>query len=97
MFAMTTRARSVVRRVTGHQALSSRSGLRIARGASADSPMQVVASPAPREHDQVLERDGARVFLGPGAVERLRGRTLDAVTERTGRVHFVLKRDKGHA
>ena len=97
MFAMTPRARSVVRRVTGHQALSARSGLRIARGASADAPMQGAATAAPREHDQVLEADGARVFLGPGAVERLRGRTLDAVTEKTGRVHFVLRRAGDHA
>ncbi len=97
MFAMTPRARSVVQRVTGHRALSARSGLRIARGASADAPMQVAASVEPHEHDKVLEHDGARVFLGPGAVERLRGRTLDAVTEKTGRVHFVLKRAGDHA
>jgi Fe-S cluster assembly iron-binding protein IscA len=97
MFAMTPRARSVVERVTGHQALSARSGLRIARGSSAGAPMQVEASAAPREHDEVLERDGARVFLGPGAMERLRGRTLDAVTEKTGRVRFVLKGGGGHA
>lgn len=97
MFAMTHRARSVVQRVTGHHALSARSGLRIARGPSAGAPMQVAAAPAPHEHDEVLETDGARVFLGPGAVERLRGRTLDAVTEKTGRVHFVLKRAGDHA
>lgn len=97
MFAMTPRARSVVRRVTGHQALSARSGLRIAQGSSADAPMQVAATAAPRERDEVLEHDGARVFLGPGAAKRLRGRTLDAVTEKTGRVHFVLKRAGDHA
>lgn len=90
MFSMTPRARSVVRRVTGHHALSARSGLRIAGGSSSE-PMQVAASTGPEPRDEVVEREGARVFLGPGAVERLRGRTLDAVTERSGRVHFVLK------
>ena len=97
MITMTPRARSVVQRVTGHQALSSRSGLRIARGASADAPMKVAASAAPGEQDEVREHDGARVFLGPGVVERLRGRTLDAVTEKTGRVRFLLKRGGGRA
>lgn len=91
MITMTARARSVVRRVTGHRALSARSGLRIAPGPSADAPMQVGASVGPKPHDEVLEGDGARLFIGPGAVERLRGRTLDATTEKTGRVHFVLR------
>lgn len=91
MFSMTPRARSIVRRVTGHHALSAGSGLRIAGRSSSTEPMQVAASTGPEPHDEVVEREGARVFLGPGAAERLRGRTLDAVTERSGRVHFVLK------
>ena len=91
MITMTSRAHSVVRRVTGHRALSARSGLRIAPGPSVDAPMQVEASVGPKPHDKVVERDGARLFIGPGAVEHLSGRTLDAVTEETGRVHFVLK------
>ena len=91
MITMTSRARAVVRRLTGHRALSAGSGLRIARGPSADAPMQVAASAGPEPQDELVEGDGARLFIGPGAVERLRGRTLDAVTEKTGRVRFVLK------
>lgn len=91
MFTITPRARSIVRRVSGHRALSARSGLRIAEGSSAAAPMQVAASTGPQPQDRVLEDEGARIFLGPGAVEELRGRVLDAVTEKTGRVHFVLK------
>jgi hypothetical protein len=41
-----------------------------------------------------MERDGARAFISAGAVEHLKGRSLDAVTEKTGRVHFVLDRRK---
>lgn len=93
MFTMTPQARAVVRRVTSHPALSADSGLRIASAGSDAAPMEVVAVKGPEPHDQVVERDGARVFLGPGALERLRGRLLDAVTERTGRVQFVLKAD----
>ena len=39
----------------------------------------------------IVRADGARLFFGPGTASRLRGRTLDAVTEKTGRVRFVLK------
>lgn len=91
MFTITPRARSVVRRVTGHRALSARSGLRIARRRSDGAAMQVEAAVGPQPQDEVLEHDGARLFLGPGALHRLQGRTLDAVTEETGRVRFVLK------
>lgn len=90
MFTLTPRARAVVRRVTGHRALSESSGLRIAAARTADS-MKVAAATGPEPGDEVVERDGARVFLGPGALERLRGRVVDVVTERSGRVHFVLK------
>ncbi len=91
MFTMTPHARAFVQRLTGHPALSRRSGLRIARGVSNNSPMQVAASTGPRPDDEVVESDGARVFLGPGAGPRMRGRTLDVVTEETGRAHFVLR------
>lgn len=91
MFTMTPRARAIVQRVTDHRALSSGSGLRIAGAGPDDGPLKVTASAGPQPRDQVVERGGARVFLGPRAVERLRGRVLDAVTERTGRVQFVLR------
>lgn len=92
MFTMTPQARDVVREVTSHPALAATSGLRIARrGADPETPLQVGAATGPETGDEVVERDGARIFVGPGAVTRLRGRVLDAVTERSGRVHFVLK------
>ena len=91
MFTMTPQARAVVRTVTAHPALSASSGLRIASAGSDAAPMKVVAVKGPEPDDRVVVRDGARVFLGPGAVDRLRGRLLDAVTERTGRVRFVLR------
>jgi hypothetical protein len=32
------------------------------------------------------------VFIGAGAVDQRKGRTLDAVRKKTGRVRFVLER-----
>lgn len=91
MFTMTSSARSVVCRVTAHPRLSASSGLRIASTGTEGVPMQVRASAGPEPSDIVVESDGARLFLGPKAAKRLRGRVLDAVTERTGRVQFVLR------
>ncbi len=90
MFTMTTKAREVVRRVTSHPRISATSGLRIAsQGAGADA-LGVTTAAGPERGDEVVERDGARVFLDEPAVPRVRGRLLDAVT-RNGRVHFVVR------
>ncbi len=44
-----------------------------------------------RRSDVVVEQEGARVFLGPLAAERLRGRVLDARDDSEGRVEFVVR------
>ncbi len=88
MFTMTPRALTVVRTVTGHPRLTPHSGLRIAGDTT---PLQVRAVDGPRPGDEVVERDGARVFVGGQAARRLRGRLLDIVRERSGRVHFVVR------
>lgn len=92
MFTMTPKAHAVVRRVTAHSRISSSSGLRIAARSSAGDALGVGTASGPRAGDEVIERDGARVFLAREAVPRVRDRVLDAVTERGGRVHFVVKR-----
>jgi Fe-S cluster assembly iron-binding protein IscA len=51
--------------------------------------VQAVAEPHPG--DRVLESDGARVYLDDVADPRVEGHVLDAVTEDTGRVQFVVK------
>lgn len=91
MLKMTPKALAVVRKVTDHPRLGRNSGLRIARGNASVAPLQVGAVTGPRPGDEVVERDGARIFLGPAAGRRLRGRLLDVVKERSGRIHFVAK------
>ncbi|WP_224278660.1 Fe-S cluster assembly protein HesB [Nocardioides lacusdianchii] len=90
MFTMTTKAREVVRRVTSHPRVSATSGLRISSQGADESALGVATAAGPERGDQVVERDGARVFLDEPAVPRVRGRLLDAVT-RNGRVHFVVR------
>lgn len=91
MFTMTTKAREVVRRVTSHPRISATSGLRISSQGADESALGVTTAAGPERGDEVVERDGARVFLDEPAVPRVRGRLLDAVT-RNGRVHFVVRK-----
>jgi iron-sulfur cluster assembly protein len=91
MFTMTQAAQDVVRRVTAHPRIGRTSGLRIAAQGPGDEALGVRTAAAPERGDEVVERDGARVFLDRRAVPRLRNRLLDAVTEKNGRVRFVLR------
>ena len=94
MFSMTPTAHAVVRQVTAHPRIGRHSGLRIADRGSSEEPLAVGTATEPRPGDEVIERDGARIFLDRRAVPRLRGRLLDAVAERTGRIHFVVRRPR---
>lgn len=91
MLSITPRAIAVARRVTAHPSMTPTSGLRIAERRDAAAPLQVAAVHGPQPGDSTLERDGAVVYIGPGALERLEDRELDAVTEPGGRVQFVLR------
>jgi iron-sulfur cluster assembly protein len=89
MLSITPRALAVVRTVTAHPRLRPTSGLRIARRDEPSRPMQVRAVPEPLPGDLVVEQDGARLFLGPGADVQIEGSELDAVTDTEGRVQFI--------
>ncbi|MFZ2012718.1 MAG: Fe-S cluster assembly protein HesB [Nocardioides sp.] len=91
MLTMTPKALSVVRSVTAHPRLGANSGLRIASRRATSQPLQVGAVSGPRPGDRVVERDGARIFLGPVAARQIAGRRLDVMKEPNGRIHFVVK------
>jgi iron-sulfur cluster assembly protein len=93
MLVLTTAAVEVVKAVTAVPEAPEGAGLRIA-AASGESPntgaLQVTAVASPGEHDQVLEGDGARVFLEPQAAAYLDDKVLDAQMDEQGRAHFTL-------
>lgn len=93
MLTITSRALAVIRRVTGHQKLDRASGVRIARAGARSDKLQVSAVDGPDSGDTVVERDGARLYLGPEAAERVEGGELDAHDQGGDRVQFVLKTD----
>ncbi|WP_374458056.1 hypothetical protein [Nocardioides sp.] len=45
----------------------------------------------PEPGDRVVERDGARLYLDSEAEPRVEGHLLDAETDDSGRIHFVVR------
>jgi hypothetical protein len=91
VFTITPRAVAVMRTIAEHRSMEPTSGLRIARRPDPSAPLEVRAVRGPRPGDSVVARDGARLYLGPGAEGRMVGGELDAVTDAQGRVQFVLR------
>ena len=67
-------------------------GIRIAGPNDGSSQLDLAAAEAPIEGDQVVEQDGARVFLEPGAARMLDDMVLDAAVQDDGSVRFTLRR-----
>lgn len=93
MLVLTTAAAEVVKAVTNAPEAPQGAGLRIA--ASAPQPqsagaLQVTAAEGPGDGDQILEGDGARVFLESEAALYLEDKVLDARMDGQGNAHFTL-------
>lgn len=88
MLAMTQNAIDAVKKVTPDDA-----GLRIympeAEPGITSGPMRLEISEEPAVNDQVVESEGARVFLEPTAAAALENMTLDATRNGT-RVRFIV-------
>lgn len=87
MLTMTDNAVLVIRDLAAQQAVSDGGGLRIAADADAGS-LTVELVPAPIQGDQVVDTDGARIFLDPDAAELLHDTSVDASVDDEGVVQF---------
>ncbi|MEE6257894.1 HesB/IscA family protein [Plantactinospora sonchi] len=87
MLTMTENAVLVIRDLTAQQEAPTGAGLRIASDLAAGSlTLELAESPA--QGDQVVDSDGARVFLDPQAAEILDDKALDAAVDAEGTVQF---------
>ncbi|HEU5159473.1 MAG TPA: Fe-S cluster assembly protein HesB [Streptosporangiaceae bacterium] len=89
MLTLTEGAVQVIRTVTSQPQLPDETGIRIVAQDTAGS-LSLSVTEGPQEGDQVVEADGARVFLESGAAMALDDKTLDAEIDDKGDVSFLI-------
>ncbi|MCW4386188.1 iron-sulfur cluster assembly accessory protein [Salinibacterium sp. SYSU T00001] len=90
MLTLTETASNVVKAIIDQNPEVENAGLRInSQGADA-AELGVAVVEAPEASDQVLEQDGARVFLDEGATVALADKVLDAQVGSDGSVSFAI-------
>lgn len=90
MLTLTSGAVQVIRTVTANPELPPETGIRIASGVNGSEALSLSVAPAPEEGDQVVEEEGARVYLEPTAAILLDDKTLDAEVDPKGDVAFTI-------
>jgi iron-sulfur cluster assembly protein len=97
MLVLTEAAAEVVKSVTASPQAPEGAGLRIASAVPEPrdpSALQLVATAAPNQEDEVIEADGARVFLEPSAAAYLADKVLDVQFDEQGAAQFALARQQ---
>jgi Fe-S cluster assembly iron-binding protein IscA len=90
MLMLTDNATTVVRALVDRPELPDSAGLRVASPSDGSEGLTISTETTPQQGDSVLENEGARVFLEPGAAEILDDKVLDARVDDKGKVEFLL-------
>lgn len=90
MLSLTENASAIVNEITSQPGLSESAGLRITSDDSAQPAFEVTAAAQGEPGDQVVEQDGATIYLEPNAAELLDDKILDAAVDPSGKVEFAL-------
>jgi iron-sulfur cluster assembly protein len=88
MVTLTDSAVSAIRSLTSQPDLPEETGLRIIRQEDGTRSFQLALTEGPAAGDEVVESDGARVFVEPGAAAVLGDKALDAQVNEQGSVAF---------
>jgi iron-sulfur cluster assembly protein len=88
MLTMTESAAAVIRDITSQAEVPSGAGLRIAPDVTGGLTLSV--SPEPSPGDQIVDSEGARIFLDSGAAPMLDDKALDVSVDGQGGVQFTL-------
>ncbi|MBS46058.1 MAG: Fe-S cluster assembly protein HesB [Nocardioides sp.] len=89
MLTLTENASSIVREITTQPGLPESAGLRITSDGEPSS-FAIAAAEAPEAQDQVVDQDGATIYLDEQASVMLDDKVLDAAVDEQGRVEFAL-------
>ncbi|MEU7797929.1 adhesin [Micromonospora arborensis] len=87
MLTMTDNAVLVIRDLANQQDVAQDGGVRIAADADAGS-LTVELVPEPVQGDQVVDNQGARIFLDEDAAELLGDASVDATVDDEGIIQF---------
>jgi Fe-S cluster assembly iron-binding protein IscA len=90
VLTLTENASTVVKTIVDQSVEHDTAGLRISQDAPDSPALHVIATEAPEPGDQVLEEDGARVFLEETAAATLDDKVLDAQVDEGGGVQFSI-------
>jgi iron-sulfur cluster assembly protein len=90
MLTLTESAVTAIRNLTSQPELPDETGLRIMSQSEGGPAFQVTLAESPVTGDQVIETEGARVFLEAGAAVALDDKALDAQVDDEGTVAFTL-------
>ncbi|KAA1415851.1 Fe-S cluster assembly protein HesB [Nocardioides humilatus] len=88
MLTLTENACDIVKRYAAHPDTPDEAGLRISTTPGAQ--LTVATADEPVAGDQVVDQDGAKVFLDQAAAEQLDDKVLDANLDHSGNVQFGL-------
>ena len=86
MLTLTDNATTIVKSITAQPGAN---GLRISSEGQAEG-LAVATASEPQGQDQVLEQDGATVYLDEGAAQQLDDKVLDAGVDASGNLQFSL-------
>ncbi len=93
MLTLTENASTIVKDINSQiaeQQGQPEAGLRISSEAGPEPSFAVSAAEQPEASDQVVEQDGAKVFLDQTATDQLDDKVLDASVDEGGNVSFAL-------
>jgi iron-sulfur cluster assembly protein len=90
MLDLTENATSVIRSIAERPELPDDAGLRVTSDAEGSGRLSVTTADGPAEGDQIVEKEGARVFLEPQAAAVLDDKVLDAQVGDQGNVEFMV-------
>lgn len=89
MLTLTEKASTLIKNLADQTTVADNAGLRISAESKGKS-LSVDLIPAPEPTDQVIESDGARVFLEESAAVMLDDKVLDAEVDEGGAVRFAI-------
>ncbi len=88
MLTLTENATDVVKTITQQTTETETAGLRISQQETDPNALGLTPVESPQPGDQVLEADGARVYLDATAAIALDNEVLDAEVDEAGTVQF---------